>query len=428
MKYIINKNSKRTKNNKYNFFGVVLGVISLILLIMPVSAMQIDSPQYRVDKLTPDETYPQIIHPGDTVDIWFKITNDDDDNVKDVKITVSPNYPFELKQVNPIEGTAEISHLNGGESDNAYFKFHINDNTQSGTYRINVNLMATKYKKEDGEIVESQINFTKIYYINIYSVAKFELNSNKDTISSPDANDIQLYIKNKGNGNAKAVVVNFRGSDNVNIVGPTTFYLNSINSKINKVISTQLYVTPKAEDKVYPITASISWVGEDGAPYNSTIPINIKVIKTIPNNTVLLYVDSYKYNPQGSEITIGVANRGATTVKHCILKIDGIKELNNNYIKYIGDLEEDDYDTVTFDVNVHPNESIPITVELRYFDNYNNEYIISKTHAVTFEEELKEQSEVYYAIIIILLVTILLAYYLYKRNKRKKLEKGFEEE
>ena len=424
----MNLTDKNNKNNKNKYFGVILGLISMILLISPMSALQIDNPQYRVDTLTPDETYPQIIHPGDTLDMWFKIINDGDNNVKDIKITVSPNYPFEIKQVNPIEGTAEISHLNTGESDNAYFKFHINENTQSGTYRINVNLMATEYTKEDGKIVETKINFTKIYYINIYSVAKFELSSDKNTISPSETNNIKLYIKNKGTGNAKDVVVNLKGLDDVDIVGPTTFYLNSINSKINKVIFTQLYATPDTEDKVYPITASISWVGEDGAPYNSTIPINIKVIKTITNNSVLIYVDSYKYNSQGSEITIGVANRGATTIKHCVLKIDGINELNNNYIKYIGDLEEDDYDTITFDVKVNPNESIPINLELRYFDNYNNEYIISKTHTIIFNGESKEQDGVNYNIIIILLVVILLAYYLYKRNKRKKLEKDFEEE
>jgi len=218
------------------------------------------------------------------------------------------------------------------------------------------------------------------------------------------------------------LTINLAGSGNVNIVGPATFYINSIKPGENRIILSNIYAATKSEDGVYPITATISWVGEDGNICNSTIPINIKVVKEIYNNSVFLYLDSYKYKPDASEITIGVANRGSTTIRHCVLKISGVNESNNNYIKYIGDLDEDDYDTISYDIEGKLNETIPVKVDLTYFDDYHNEYHISKTFNISFNERAEVKSNMNYYYIIIGFLILIVGYYIYKKRKKKEME------
>jgi hypothetical protein len=412
----------------FKYIGLIIGII---LLLSPISAIKIDDPQYRVDRLVPNETSPNIIHPGDDVDIWLKITNDDyDKEVKDIKITITPHYPFEIKQVNPIKGEATISHLNNGESDIAYFKLHVDEDAPSMNYRIDVHITAIEYEKKDDELVENEVSFTKIYYLPVYGIAKFELKTdeNSSTIKPSETGALKITLKNKGTGVAKYLTVDLSGSENVNIVGPTTFYLKSMKPNENKLILTKIYATTKVEDGIYPITAKMSWIGEDGQEYSSTIPINIKVVKPIYSNSVFLYLDSYTYGTTGSEITIGVANRGSTTMRHCVLEISGVNELNNNYIKYIGDLDEDDYDTISYDIEGKLNETIPVKVQLTYFDDYHNEYVVSKTFNISFDSRLDEKPSMSsYYILIVIAVILLIIYYTYKRKKRKELEEDFEE-
>lgn len=383
----------------------------------------VDDPQYRVDKIIPDEKSPNIIHPGDDVDLWFKITNNNNRNVKDIIITITPHYPFEVKQVNPIKGTATLSHLNTGESDTVYFKLHVNEDAPSQNYRIDVNIVATEYEEKKEEVYENKINFTKIYYLPIYGIAKFEIDTNNgNNITPSETKDIDIILKNKGTGIAKYLTLNLKGTENVNIVGPATFYLKSVKPGENSKISAKIYALTKADDGIYPITAIMYWTGEDGTIYNSTIPINIKVVKVIHNNSVFVYLDGYKYNPDASEIVIGVANRGSTTIKHCVLKISGITELNNNYIKYIGDLNEDDYDTVSYNVYGKLNETQPVKVDLTYFDDYHNEYHISKTFNITFKEHTKVKSSVNYYYMIIGLLILIIVWYIYKKRKKKEMD------
>jgi len=412
----------------FRYIGLMIG---LILLLSPISAIKIDDPQYRVDRLIPNETSPNIIYPGDDVDIWLKITNNNyDKEVKDVKITITPHYPFEIKQVNPIKGEATISHLNTGESDTTYFKLHVNEDTPSSNYEIDVKVSYDEVENKGGEDITTHHEWTKIYHLPVYGIAKFELKTdeNSSSIKPSETGALKITLKNKGTGVAKYLTVELSGSENVNIVGPTTFYLKSMKSNENQSILTKIYATTKVEDGIYPITAKISWIGEDGHEYSSVMPINIKVVKPIYPNSVFLYLDSYSYGNTGSEVTIGVANRGLTTIRHCVLKINGPHELNNNYIKYIGDLDEDDYDTVTYEIEGTLNKTIPVKVQLTYFDDYHNEYVVSKTFNITFNGKFDEKSTMssyLYYILIGIAILLLIIYYRYKRRRKEELEEDF---
>jgi len=402
------------------YLKILFSLLAMIL-ISNVYGLAIDSPQYRVDNPVPDEKSPNIIHPGDDVSVWFKITNNNyDKELKDIKVIIKPHYPYELRQVNPTKGIATISHLNGGESDTVYFKLHVNENAPSQDYRIDVTVVATEYETKGNEVYEREINFTKIYYLPIYGIAKFEIDINNNTISPSESKVLKLTLKNKGTGVAKYLMVNFEGTKNVNLLGSTTYYLESLNPRNEKSIQLNIYATPEVEDGIHTVTTKISWIGEDGNQYNSTIPINLKVVKKIHNNQPYIYLEGYRKTQDGYEVTIGMANRGTTKLKHCVLALSGgPKELNNNHIKYIGDLDEDDYDTAIFDFSYDDLKNTTVLrVNFTYFDEYHNEYYLTETFNIHTRPKIRSDSnKLYYWIaggILIVVVT-----YLYIRRKKK---------
>ncbi|AVB75761.1 COG1361 S-layer family protein [Methanococcus maripaludis] len=398
------------------------GLLLLVFALLTSSyALSVDDPQYVVDNSEFGETNPNVIHPGDDVNIWIKVVNDNyDKQLKDIKVEISPHYPFEIKQVNPETGVAEISHLNEGESDTAYFKIHVSENAPSDEYRIDVTVTATEYELGD-EPNEREKTLTKIYYVPIYGIAKFEINlDDNNPINPSESEELEVYIKNQGTGTAKYLTLNLAGTSDLNIVGPTTFYLESLSPQTQKLITVDAYAIPTTEDGIYSINANIEWIGEDGAEYTSSIPINLKVKSTIFDNQPFLYLDGVKAISGGQEVTIALANRGTSKLKHCVLEIDGAVELNDNYIRYIGDLEEDDSDSGIYELEVFGDSKTNITATLTYFNEYHEEFTITQEFELDPANSQVKQEGTNYTFIGLIIVLAVVAYILYRRWKKRK--------
>ncbi len=378
-------------------------IILMFVGLSSISAIQIDEIQYQ----------PNIIHPGDDVDLWVKITNNNYDNeVENVVVEITPHYPFELKQVNPIKGKAIISHLNPGESDTVYFKLHVDENAPSRDYRIDVKVSYDEVEKENGEKIIHHYELTKVYYLPVYGVASFQLNINDTSIIPGKTETIKLDIKNVGTGDAKYLNLYLIGNDKINILGGSSIFIGCLKAGNQYVIPIKIYATPEIEDGIYSINAKLFWIGEDGSQYNQTIPLNIRVLKKIYKNQPYIYLDDVRNKGNYVEITIGIANRGSSKLRHCVmtLTVNG-----KNYTRYIGDLDEDDYDTSVFDI--YEFGKIPIKVRVTYFDDYHNFYNITKVFNIQVKKSEKQETlnPIYLVIGVIVIIFIL---YIIRRKRR----------
>ncbi|EHP88532.1 COG1361 S-layer family protein [Methanotorris formicicus] len=371
-------------------------ILGLIFLLTPLYALQIDNPQYE----------PLKIHPGDDVNLWFKITNNKGEGVNDIVVEITPHYPFELRQVNPTIGKATISHLNEGESDTVYFKLHVDENAPSRDYKIDVKV---SYNIADEE---RSYEFTKVYYLPVYGIARFQVEVDNNSISPSESKAIKIKLKNCGTGNAKYLSVNFLGNDKINILGSGSYYIGFLKAKYEKTIPLTIYAVPEIDNGIYSIYANVIWVGEDGNFYNFSTPINIKVVKRIYENQPFVYLDSVEYK-DNYEVTIGIANRGSSKIRHCVLTLN---VNGKNHTKYIGDLDEDDYDTSIFELD-NVNGTVPLNVSVNYFDDYHNEYKFSKTFVVNFVEHRESKQNNYWIIGILGVFVVLLLIYWRKRKR-----------
>ena len=384
-----------------------------LVIISGVYALQIDNPQYQ----------PNIIHPGDDVDLWIKITNDNyNKEVKNVVVEITPHYPFELRQVNPVKGKATISHLSVGESDTVYFKLHVDENAPSRDYRIDVKVSYDEVDEDDNEKVTHK-EVTKTFPLSVYGVASFEIGGNFSLIPSK-TQTVPIVIKNTGTGTAKEVNLYIgyslnsvnAGSESVEVsaygttktqektiyyptavplsnlpispVGETKFYLGALKPDTTKTINLKLHTNSNLVEGCYQIPAVITWVDEDGTKRAEQITIGAYVKGDILLGISNVVTDPKEIKPGTTYVRIDVTitNNGHAEAKDVKLKLIANKPFKDSWsncnIKDIGNLMPGMAKTVSFYVDVEkyaPAKHYKIPIEISYLDAANNKYKTEKS-------------------------------------------------
>ncbi|WP_456371962.1 COG1361 S-layer family protein [Methanocaldococcus sp.] len=395
-----------------DFRKLLIGLLSM-LIISTISAnygLQIEEPIYQ----------PHIIHPGDDVDLWIKIVNDDYQNkVKNIVIKVSPHYPFELKQVNPIKGEVIIDSLNPGETYTAYFKLHVNENAPSNDYRIDVKVSYDEVYEDNGKETVVHYNFTKVYYIPVYGTASFEISGNTNLIPAK-TEVVPITIKNTGTGTAKEVnvyigyklnptpvgseikTVEYPGGTTIeqkkDIIYPTVvpltdlpispvditkFYLGSLKPNTEKTINVKFHVSPNLLEGVYQVPVVVTWTDEDGSKKAEQISLGVYVKGDIILGISNVVTDPKEIKPGDTyvRIDVTVTNNGHAEAKNVILKLITKYPFKDSWsncnIKDIGNLMPGSSKTVSFfvDVNKHAKaEHYQLPIKFSYLDPEDNEH------------------------------------------------------
>jgi hypothetical protein len=374
---------KMVKDNIINkFIYSILLIAFLSMAVNSTYAVQMGELQYN----------PSTIHPGDDVDLWLKIVNDNDDNnIKDIKVSISPHYPFEIKQVNPTKGTANIPHLNIGESDTTYFKLHANEEATSRDYRIDITVEYTEVSTDNGETTETEHKFTKIYYIPVYGKANFEItvggNSNGALIPSRTST-IPLNIVNKGTGTAKQCTISIGGNELISPVGTTKFYIGALKPDAQNTIYLNLHTNEHTPEGSYLAPATIKWIDEDGTEQTEIINIGVVVQGDILLGISNIITTPKEIKPSDDTVRIDatITNNGQGRAKDIILKLklnDSIfkDSWSSANFKSIGSLSGGESKTVSFYIDVDkyaPAKKYAIPLTMEYLDIYNQKHNTTK--------------------------------------------------
>ncbi|XRO77539.1 COG1361 S-layer family protein [Methanocaldococcus sp. 10A] len=397
--------------NRINRIKIFL--LSLIV-VSSAYALQIGEIQHQ----------PNVIHPGDDVDLWIKISNDNYNNeVKNIVVKITPHYPFELKQVNPIKGVAKISQLNPGESNTVYFKLHVNDNAPSGDYRIDINVSYDEVYNENGKNIIHHYELTKVYYLQVYGIASFEINGNFSLIPSK-TQTVPIIIKNTGTGTAKEVNLYIgyslnsinAGTESTTIsaygttknlqktiyyptpipisnlpispVGETKYYLGALKPEDSRVINLKLYTSSNLDEGCYQIPAVVTWIDEDGTKRAEQIAIGAYVKGDILLGISNVVTDPKEIKPGTTYVRIDVTitNNGHAEAKDVKLKLITKKPFKDSWsncnIKDVGNLLPGVSKTVSFYVDVDkytPTKHYKLPIEISYLDPSDKEYKTEKT-------------------------------------------------
>ncbi|WP_326830419.1 COG1361 S-layer family protein [Methanofervidicoccus abyssi] len=357
-------------------FGTLL---ILIMVVTSVKALSLGELQYS----------PEVIHPGDDVDLWIKVTNDNyDEDLKNIEISIKPHYPFELKQVNPIKGVATIHHLNPGESDVVHFKLHVNESAVSGNYRLDITVSYDKVEKEEGVVTHH--NWTKVYYLPVYGTPNFEivLENNSLSLIPGRTVTIPILIYNKGTGKAKECTLSIGSNQYISPVGGTKFYIGTVKPQEIKLINLKLHTDENTPEGAYLIPATLCWIGEDGTEKSEEINMGLTV-----HGDILLGISNVITTPRDIKpgdtyvrIDVTVTNNGHGEAKDVKLHLKTSYPFkdswsNANY-KDIGTLRGGESKTVSFTVDVDkyaPSKHYKIPIYIEYLDIFNRRHNTTKT-------------------------------------------------
>ncbi len=362
---------------------------------------------------------PYPAQPGEEVTLLIKTTNHGDEPAENIIWHLDVQEPFELKETE--EATQTLPELRCGETANTEYYLTVDPDARSGEYTLDLNITYS------GDFDSNR------HYLTTKSMTELTIRvmGHPDLVlidaDIPEADlrsefDAKFSIKNVGTGPAKNVKVCF---ENQTIILPKTsiYYIDTVAPGETALIESGFFVDTITPSQ-HPLPIVIYYENEThgmqpAQRYSVLVPVS-------SGNTLFVYLDSQDELTDGTvgEITIGVANRGLSRAKHVVLTIaDGDRfELIDSDTRYIGDIENDDYDTVDFRILLQSSDCSNVTVDVSYDDDYGN------AHSMTTEipikvytsEEMKAiapKSGGYTGIIIAALV-LLFAYLFRKRIKR----------
>jgi len=316
---------------------------------------------------------PSVIEPGESGNLVLTVANVGTDYARSVKLTVKPHSfitfdtsKYSLQTIAPsssiqISVPITVSSLATKGSTSVFLSVEYNEGDSAGsvTTETSVSLSITK---------RSLIEISNVTY-------------DKDLIEQGDVVKMNIELKNVGNGNIKDIFVALKNRTQpfVSARGDMEVYLGNIQPGRTSMASFDIIINKDAETKAYSVPVTLTYYDETGTQHTEERYIGLK-ISGLPDFVVTLESQSNMYVGRTGELTISIANRGTATASFLLARFDGVYDITPEEY-YIGDLEQDDYETITLDMSL-VGVSVgkrALNIELAYKDPYNQETTTTET-------------------------------------------------
>ena len=288
---------------------------------------------------------PDAARPGEPVELTVSVQNVGNANLKDIAVTVNPEYPF--SKVSGEDLTKKVSYLNARQDDDdaavLKFKLMTDANASEGTYDIDITTTA----KESGSL-SNTITTTKTIHLEVRGKEYAQIVTiNKASIDIAKEEPLEFIITNTGNSPLKNMVVSWKDPKGVilPVYSDNTKYIKYLAAGDSVTVAYSVMADVNADPGLYTLDVNLSF--ED---YES----NEKNIRTTAGLFVGGETDfdvSFSESDQG-EISLSVANVGnnmAYSVKVSIPDQDEYK-VSGSSSTIVGNLEKGDYTIASFNI------------------------------------------------------------------------------
>jgi len=288
---------------------------------------------------------PDAARPGEPVELTISVQNVGNANLKDIAVTVNPEYPF--SKVSGEDLTKKVSYLNARQDDDdaavLKFKLMTDANASEGTYDIDITTTA----KESGSL-SNTITTTKTIHLEVRGKEYAQIVTiNKASIDIAKEEPLEFIITNTGNSPLKNMVVSWKDPKGVilPVYSDNTKYIKYLAAGDSVTVAYSVMADVNADPGLYTLDVNLSF--ED---YES----NEKNIRTTAGLFVGGETDfdvSFSESDQG-EISLSVANVGnnmAYSVKVSIPDQDEYK-VSGSSSTIVGNLEKGDYTIASFNI------------------------------------------------------------------------------
>ncbi|HIH38989.1 hypothetical protein J4460_05785 [Candidatus Woesearchaeota archaeon] len=404
-------------------------LIALLLASLMIAASN-DAGKMRSVDITVEvvNQEPHPVEPGDYVEVRFSVENKGTSKVDDIQVELLPEFPFTLN--NPVEAVQVIGSLNGRQ---------IDKKAKIITYRLKV----------DPQAIEGW-NELKLHYTYggikawiepdpyLIDVRTLQENLVVDHVTSdeliPGKNGkYTLTLKNDEDSLVRNVLITF---DLTGLPLATEGTSNEV--IINKVLpgetkdaSLSFLIEPDAASNVYQLPFTITYQDSSGRNFTKTRNTALVIFDPPQYFFTLEQFDTFTENTKG-EIVLSISNTGTSTMRFLALTLEDTEgyEVIGPRSTYIGNLESDDFETITYTIKTKGNlqKTVDLSLKLSYKDAFNEEYTTTETvplriystiemHALGLAENNYFSS--YVSFVVLIFLTIFWVYILYEASHIK---------
>lgn len=388
-----------------------VGVLSILAFSLIASAFFASTASAYVSLTFSSSTIPSTIGPGSSGNLLLTITNTGTDLATQTTLTIQSS-PF----VTATTATFNLGTLNAGGSSQVTIPITVLSNAPEGTIALPVTV-AYSVGSTAGTVTtqnSATITVTKRTLLQITNVSYDE-----KQIQRGDTVTMSVTLMNVGSGQVKDLTVALRNFSSLPISPASTdteSFVGTLNPGQSTTVNFDLIVSTSADTVPYSIPISLSFFDDQGNAQSETKYAGLKVVG-IPDFVVSIDKLDNVYAGTPGTMTISIANDGTGSAKYVTASATASDSDVSPKTSYVGNMDPDDTNTITFDISPLRAGTHDITVHLTYKDSYNQEF--SKDYPLSFNVT-SAPIQVPLAIQVLIVLVILTIAYV-KRNSLIKL-------
>lgn len=404
------------------------------------------SPNLQVITLKYD---PFPVNPGEYVDVWLKLGNEDARDITDLSFQLEQNFPFSM---DPGEDSSRnYGKILANSMVLVHYKVRVSEDAVEGDNYLKYRY---RYVESDLKWIEGQV---KIRVQSREAVLNVESVTAEPSIIPPGKEAyITIKLKNLATSVIRDVMFKLDLSmstvaKNPSTLAPTSVLVDSyynaiplvpINSSTEKMIgyikpgeekeiTYKVRAYPDAKSKTYKVPVRITYKDEVGGNYTKDDVIGL-TIGSEPDIDVFISEDTVYSARSNGDITVKLVNKGVTDIKflNVVLKPSEKYDLISANTVYVGDVDSDDYETADFKLYVKKldkDDRLSLLLHIEYQDSngidYSRDIPLELTAYSMKHRGLAGSSKA--GIVVFIIILMAAGWYGYKRwEKSKKKKKG----
>ena len=398
-------------------------ILSVLIIILMANIGFSDEKAYNLD-VNIMKYEPAPARPNSYIDVWLEISNQGNTEAKDIILKIEDRYPFSIDY--GYEREYNLSSIPPLLSSVKKFHVKVDKNAVDGIY----NLKVVYELKKEGFKVEKNLPIQIKNYESILSIN--EINTN-GSLEIGKENQLKLILKNNANSQIKDISVTLNLDNTPIHTYKMTNKKNILTLESNQeaTLLYDLMVEPDASPGVYGISFNIEYYDAEGNRVEDTQKSSL-IIGEEPS----ILIEKANQNPieknKVQKIDLNIVNSGNSKIKYLKTYIDKANIRGGSLLspesQYIGNIDSDDYETITLNILTTKENTLEIPISIEYMDELNQKHTLKNiiTYNLYSTDDLenmgvKEKSKTYiYAITLFLIIAGYYGFRKIRKNKRRK--------
>jgi len=373
------RNTSNTSSTYHASLMVLFAsLLSVFLSVSFLSLVLFASPTSAYVSLTfLSSTIPSTVDPGSKANLLLTITNAGTDFASSTTLAIhaSPYVSADISNFN-------IGTINAGGSTQITVPITVSPNSPEGTVALPFTV-SYSIGNSAGTVTtdnSATVTITRRTLLEITNVTY-----DKSLIQRGDTIKITITVQNVGKGLIKDLTVSLSNLSTLPIApadNDVEKFAGTLNPGESASVSFNLVINNNADTIAYSVPVTLTFFDDLGISHVDTRSAGLKVVG-IPDFVVAIDKEENVFAGTSGKLTISIANSGTGSAKYLAAYATATDADVNPKLNYIGNMDPDDTNTLTLDINPTTTGNHQLTLHLTYKDSYNQDF--SKDYPLKFE-------------------------------------------